>query len=177
MIDQAHRALGHAVRWLLLAMVLIGAFNAVARYAGRYVGVNLSSNAFLEAQWYLFAAVFLLAAPYTLLEDRHVRVDVLYGRLGPRARAAIDLAGTLLFLVPFCAIGVWLSYNPVANSWAIWEMSPDPGGLPRYPVKSLLPVGLALLGLQGLAMVPRYVAALRTPPPSEATEAPAEGGA
>lgn len=161
MIDRFHTALGHAVRWLVLLMVLIGAFNAVARYAGRFVGVNLSSNAFLEAQWYLFAAVFLLAAPYTLVADRHVRVDVLYGRLSPRARAGIDLAGTLLFLIPFCAAGVWLAWPSVSNSWAVFEQSSDPGGLPRYPVKTLLPVALALLVLQGVAQVPRHLSVLR----------------
>lgn len=162
MVDRVHTVLGHGVRWLVLAMVLIGAFNAVARYAGRYVGINLSSNALLEAQWYLFAAVFLLAAPYTLLQDRHVRVDVLYGRLSPRAKAGIDLAGTLLFLVPFCAVGLWLSWPSVSNSWAVLEQSSDPGGLPRYPVKTLLPVALILLGIQGLALVPRLVRTLRS---------------
>lgn len=161
MVDRVHTALGRAVSWLVLVMVLIGAFNAVARYAGRFVGTNLSSNGFLEAQWYLFAAVFLLAAPYTLVADRHVRVDVLYGRLSERAKAGIDLAGTLLFLVPFCALGLYLCWPSVSNSWAVLEQSSDPGGLPRYPVKTLLPVALALLGLQGVAMVPRLVRRLR----------------
>lgn len=159
-VDRVHTALGHGVRWLVLAMVLIGAFNAVARYAGRYVGVNLSSNALLEAQWYLFAAVFLLAAPYTLAAGRHVRVDVLYGRLSPRARAGIDLAGTVLFLLPFCVFGVWVSGPSVLNSWSILEQSPDPGGLPRFPVKTLLPVALVLLGLQGLAQIPGHLVAV-----------------
>ena len=163
MVDRAHTALGHAVRWLVLVMVLIGAFNAVARYAGRFVGTNLSSNGFLEAQWYLFAAVFLLAAPYTLVQNRHVRVDVLYGRLSPRAQAAIDLAGTVLFLLPFCVAGVVLAWPSVANSWATQEMSSDPGGLPRFPVKTLVPIAFSLLGLQGLAMIPRYISALRAP--------------
>ncbi len=165
MLDGATTRLGHAVRWLVLAMVLIGAFNAVARYLGRFVGVNLSSNGFLEAQWYLFAAVFLLAAPYTLLVDRHVRVDVVYGRLAPARQAAIDVVGTLLFLIPFCAVSVALSLPSVSESWSILEQSPDPGGLPRYPVKTLLPVAMAWLGLQGLAMLPRRIRALRAPRP------------
>ena len=157
MIDRLSTGIGHAVRWLVLLMVLVGAFNAVARYAGKYVGVNLSSNALLESQWYLFAAVFLLAAPYTLLADRHVRVDVLYGRLSERGKKIVDVAGTLLFLLPLCVFGLWVSWPSVSNSWAIWEKSSDPGGLPRYPVKTLLPVGLALLLLQGLSEVAKRV--------------------
>jgi TRAP-type mannitol/chloroaromatic compound transport system permease small subunit len=92
---------GRAVRWLVAVMVLVGAFNAVARYLGRGTGVNLSSNAYIELQWYLFSIVFLLGVSYALKHDAHVRVDVLYGRLGPRGRAWIDLLGTVLFLIPF----------------------------------------------------------------------------
>ncbi|MBX2800394.1 MAG: TRAP transporter small permease subunit [Myxococcales bacterium] len=160
-VSRAHTWLGHGVRWLVLVMVLVGSFNAVARYLGRYIGTNLSSNGFLEAQWYLFAAVFLLAAPYTLLADRHVRVDVLYGRASPRTKAAIDLAGTVLFLLPFCVFGAWGSAEWVANSWAVFEQSPNTGGLPRYPVKTLIPVAFVALGLQGLALIPGYVTTLR----------------
>ncbi len=161
MIDRLSARVGHAVRWLVLLMVLVGAFNAVARYSGRFVGVNLSSNALLEAQWYLFAAVFLLAAPYALVVDRHVRVDVLYGRLTARGRAWVDLVGTLVFLVPFCLFGLYVTVPSVANSWAIWEQSSDPGGLPRYPVKTLVPLALALLLLQGLAEAGKRVRTLR----------------
>ena len=161
LVDRLSTWVGHSVRWLVLLMVLLGAFNAVARYSGRFVGVNLSSNALLEGQWYLFAAVFLLGAPYALVTDRHVRVDVLYGRLSERGKAGIDLVGTLLFLLPFCVFGLWVSWPSVANSWSIWEQSSDPGGLPRYPVKTLLPLALALLLLQGASLALQKVARLR----------------
>jgi TRAP-type mannitol/chloroaromatic compound transport system permease small subunit len=160
-VERLNEVVGRAASWLLLLMVALGALNAVARYGGRWAGVNLSSNALLEAQWYLFAAVFLLAAPATLAADRHVRVDVLYGRLTPRGQAAIDVAGTLLFLLPLCAFAVAASWPSVRDSWAILEQSSDPGGLPRYPVKTLVPVAFTLLALQGLAQLPPRIAALR----------------
>lgn len=157
-IDAVTVRLGKAVSWLALLMVLIGAGNAVLRYSGRFVGQNLSSNAFLEAQWYLFSALFLLAAAWTLQQDRHVRVDVLYGRLSPRGKAAIDLAGTILFLLPFCIFATWVSFPSVAESWRLRELSPDPGGLPRYPVKSLLLVALWLLIAQGVSQLCKHLA-------------------
>lgn len=157
-IDAVTVRVGQAVSWLALAMVLIGAGNAVLRYAGRYVGENLSSNALLETQWYLFSALFLLAAAWTLQQDRHVRVDVLYGRLAPRRKAMIDLAGTILFLLPFCAFAVWVTFPSVAESWRLREVSPDPGGLPRYPVKTLLLLSLYLLIAQGLSQLCKHLA-------------------
>lgn len=166
-LESLSAAVGKLTAWLALAMVLIGAFNALARYGGKLLGMDLSSNAYLELQWYLFAALFLLGAAETLRVDAHVRVDVLYGRLAPRARAGIDLAGTLLFLLPFCGFAFWMSLPAVQNSWAIWEQSPDPGGLPRYPIKTLIPVSLALVFLQGVALCLRRMATLRRPPPPQ----------
>ncbi len=151
LIDGITGGLGRVVSWLCLVMVVIGAGNAAARYAGRFVGVNLSSNALLEAQWYLFSATFLLAAADTLRRDAHVRVDVLFGRLSPRGRAAIDAAGILLFLLPFCGFALWVCWPSVAASWAVLEQSPDPGGLPRYPIKSLIIVSFWLLIAQGVS--------------------------
>lgn len=151
-IDQLNAGIGRAVAWLSLAMVLIGAYNAVARYLGRHLGVELSDNAYIEAQWYLFSALFLLGAADTLRTDGHVRVDVLHARLGPRSRALIDLLGTLLLLLPFCAMATYFSLPAVESSWSILEQSPDPGGLPRYPLKTLIPVSFLLLGLQGLSL-------------------------
>lgn len=138
-------------------MIAFGAFNAVARYAGRFAGLSLSSNAFIEAQWYLFAAIFLLAAAYTLKSGRHVRVDVLYGRLPPRGRAVIDVVGYTLFLIPFAGAAILFSWPSVVESWRIREVSPDPGGLPRYPLKTLLIIGFVLLGLQAFAELARSV--------------------
>lgn len=152
-IDDLSRRVGHAVSWLTLVMVLIAAGNAVARYLGRFLGANLSSNTFLEAQWYLFSVVFLLGAAWTLQEDAHVRVDVIYGRLPARGRAAIDLAGGLLFLLPFCVLALWFTVPTVLASWATGEVSPDPGGLARYPIKTVVLVAFVLLALQGVAQI------------------------
>lgn len=164
LIDGFNRRLGSLVAWLTLVMVLIGSFNALARYLGRYVGASLSSNAWLELQWYLFSLVFLLGAAHTLERGAHVRVDVLYGRLSNKARAWIDLFGSLIFLVPFTVFGLWVSWPAVRNSWAIRELSPDPGGLPRWPIKAVILVAFALLMLQGFSEAIKAAARLRSPP-------------
>ncbi|GBD32325.1 hypothetical protein HRbin33_01289 [bacterium HR33] len=160
-IDRLSETVGRAVIWLSLVMVLVGSFNTVARYAGRRFGTELASNAYIELQWYLFSLLFLLGAGYTLKYDRHVRVDVIYARLSERARAWIDLAGTIAFLIPFCVFGLVVSWPAVRNSWAILEGSPDPGGLPRYPIKTMILVSFFLLLLQGLAELVRRIAVLR----------------
>jgi TRAP-type mannitol/chloroaromatic compound transport system permease small subunit len=155
-VDRWNERIGRWVGWLTLGMVLVGAFNAVVRYLGR-----LSSNTYVELQWYLFSVVFLLGAAATLRQGGHVRVDVLYGRLSERARAWIDVVGTVLFLLPFCALMLWLAWPYVARSFAVREGSPDPGGLPRYPIKAMIPVSFALLLLQGLSeLVKRLQVAL-----------------
>lgn len=146
LIDAVNERIGRTVMWLVLAAVLVSSANALSRY-----GLNMSSNAWLEIQWYLFAAIFLLGAGYTLKHNGHVRIDVLYGRFGPRTRAWIDLAGGLLFLLPMALIIAWLGWAGFAESWSIGEMSPDAGGLSRWPVKLLIPVGFALLALQGVS--------------------------
>lgn len=161
-VDRANECIGRTIYWLTLAMVLIGSYNAIVRYLGRYLGINLSSNAYLELQWYLFSIVFLLGAGYTLKHNGHVRVDVVYERLRPRARAWVDLAGGVLFLLPFCVLMLWASWAPVRNSWAILEQSSDPGGLPRYPVKTLIPIAFTLLFLQGLSEIIKQWANLRS---------------
>lgn len=160
-IDRVSARVGRATGWLVLVMVLVGALGAVLRYAGRPLGLHLALNAFSEAQWYLFSAVFLLGAAWALAEDAHVRVDVLYGRLTPRHRALIDLAGTVLFLLPFCALMLWATWPAVTASWAVREVSPDPGGLPRWPIKALVPVAFVLLFVQGLSQAIKATAALR----------------
>ncbi len=150
-IDRMTGALGHVITWLTLVMVLIGAFNAVARYLGRFVGMSLSSNLYLELQWYLFSVVFLLGAGYTLLEDAHVRVDVQYARVSAKTRRWINMLGAALLLTPFCIFVLRVSWPSVVNSWSIREMSPDPGGMPRYPLKALIILAFVLLLLQGLS--------------------------
>jgi len=160
-IDRFNRGLGSVVAWMTLGMVLLGAFNAVARYFDRYTQGGLSSNAYLELQWYLFSLVFLLGAPYALRAGAHVRVDVFYGRLGARSQAWIDLVGALVFLIPFCVFAVWTSWPLVLDSWEVWEQSPDPNGLPRYPIKTAIPVAFALIALQGCSEAIKRVAFLR----------------
>ena len=151
LIDTLSGGLGRVVGWLTLLMVCLGAFNAVARYAGRFTGTNMSSNAYLELQWYMFSLIFLLGAAHTLQRDQHVRVDVLYGQLSTRGKARIDFFGGLLFLIPFCIFGLVMCWPAVRNSWAVWEISPDPDGLPRYPIKTAMLVCFMLLLLQGVS--------------------------
>ena len=162
-IDRLNDRIGSAIQWLALVTVVIGALNAIARYAGRYTGISLSSNAYLDLQWYLFSLIFLMGAAYGLNHDYHVRVDVLYARLGRRARAWIDLIGSTLFLAPFASVMLWVSWGPVANSWAILETSPDPGGLPRYPIKTVILVSFFLLLLQAISQIVKNVAILAEP--------------
>ena len=145
-IDALNEAVGRGVKWLVLAATLISAGNAALRY-----GFGLSSNAWLELQWYLFALIFLLGAGYTLKHNGHVRIDVIYGRLGPRTQAWIDLFGGVLFLLPVAGLMAWFSWSVFAESWAIQEVSADSGGLLRWPIKLALPLGFGLLFLQGLA--------------------------
>jgi TRAP-type mannitol/chloroaromatic compound transport system permease small subunit len=160
-IDGLNDRVYAAIRWLTLAMILVGAYNALARYVTRWTGAPLTSNALFDLQWYMFSVIFLLGAAYGLNRDAHVRVDVVYSRLSLRARAWIDVAGTTLFLIPFCVMMLITSWPAVRNSWIVRETSPDPGGLARYPIKTLILVCFALLLLQAVAVLIKRVAALR----------------
>ena len=131
-------------------MTLLGGCNAILRYIGRFVGSNLTSNAMLEAQWYLFSAVFLLGAGHVLTQEKHVRVDVLYERLPQKYKTYIDIGGTICFVIPLCFFGIWSSWDFVLESWSLQEVSPDAGGLPRYPVKTLVPLSFLLLGIHAI---------------------------
>ena len=159
-IDRISDGIGVLVGWLTLAMILFGAYNAVVRYGGRFVGWKLSSNAYIELQWYLFSLIFLLGASYALRRGAHVRVDVLYGRLRPRQKAWIDAVGTVLFLFPFCGAVLWFSWPAISNSLEVMEQSPDPGGLPRYPIKLVILVAFVLLAIQAVAELIKRVAFL-----------------
>lgn len=172
-IDRISEWTGRIVIWLTLAMVVAGAYNAVVRYLDRFTGLGLSSNTYIELQWYLFSLVFLLGGAYALRHDAHVRVDVVYGRLSARGRAWVDALGAAFLLIPFCVLMLIVAWPSVANSWALREVSPDPGGLPRYPIKTAIPVAFTLLLLQGGAMFVRAVAVLRGhgPQPAEAHDA------
>ena len=160
-IDGLNDKIGAAIRWLVLIMVLVGAINAVVRYSARGLGLSLNLTPATELQWYLFSIIFLLGAAYGLKQDVHVRVDVMYERLSRRGRAWIDLVGSLVFLVPFSILMLWVSWPPVRNSWQVREMSPDPGGLPRYPIKTLILISFALLVLQALSQILKQVEVIR----------------
>ena len=132
-------------------MILIGVWNVVGRYLGNLLQRNLSSNGFIESQWYIFDLIFLLGAAYTLKHNHHVRVDVLYSNWSGKRQALANLLGTLLFLIPFSIMVIWFSWQAILDSWQIWELSPDPGGLPRAPIKSMIIVGFVLLIIQGIS--------------------------
>jgi len=163
-VDRLNEIVYVVIRWLTLAMVLIGAFNAIARYLTRWTGVALSSNAYFDLQWQMFSLIFLFGAAYALRADSHVRVDAVYSRLAPRSRLWIDLVGHILFLIPFCVMLLITTYPAVRNSWAVREASTDPGGLVRYPIKTAILIGAALLLLQAIAEVIKKVAELRGTP-------------
>jgi TRAP-type mannitol/chloroaromatic compound transport system permease small subunit len=146
-IDQLNDRIGRATAWMTTGMVLLTAYDTFMRYGFQRGNIGLQ-----ELEWHLFGAVFLLGAGYTLKEDAHVRVDIFYTRLNERKRAWINLVGSLIALLPFCALVIWSTKAFVLNSWAIREFSPDPGGLPaRYVLKALIPVGFFLVALQGVS--------------------------
>ena len=155
-IDALNERVGRCMLWLILLCTVISAANAIARY-----GFNLSSNAFLEVQWYLYSLVFLGAAGYTLKHDAHVRIDLVVGRLSHRAQAWIDVFGGLFMLLPVCVIIAWFGWNAAIESFRIHEASSDAGGLPRWPIKFVVPAAFLLLILQGLAETVKRVAYLR----------------
>lgn len=155
-IDGFNTWLGRGLPWLILLTVLIAAGNALVRKL-----FQMSSNALLEIQWYLFATVFLLGAGHALLNNAHVRIDILSARLSPRARNWIDIAGIILFLIPFCLMLIWMSWPLAVNAWSSGEMSQNAGGLPRWPTWLLLPAGFGLLLLQAISELIKRIAFLR----------------
>ncbi len=155
-IDAINERIGRAVLWLVLASTLISAGNAVVRKA-----FNASSNAYLEIQWYLFAAVFLLAAGYTLLHNEHVRIDAVSQRWSRRTQIWVDVVGLLVFVLPLCAWVVIQSWPLVARAYTSGEVSTNAGGLIRWPVYALMPAGFLLLGLQAFSELVKRIAFLR----------------
>lgn len=155
-IDSMNLLVGRSVYWLILVMVLISAGNAVSRYA-----LNLSSNAWLEIQWYLFSAVFLLCSGYALQLNQHVRIDIVVGGFSKRVHAWIDIFGTLFFLLPMAITIMWLSWPVFVETYTRHEVSTNAGGLIIWPARLLVPVGFALLILQGLSELLKRVAFLR----------------
>ena len=155
LIDRLNEFVGRWVSWLVLAAVLISAANAIVRKA-----FNSSSNAFLEIQWYLFAAVFLLGAGYTMLRQEHVKIDVVLHRFAKRTQIKVEIFGILVFLMPFVVTVIVLAWPLVTRAYISGEMSSNAGGLIRWPVFALVPLGFGLLGLQGLSELIKRLAFL-----------------
>jgi len=152
-IDALTTAVGRVMFWLVLVMVLIGAFNVVTRYVGRSLGVSLGGTLYIALQTQLFNLIFLLGAAYVFNQDGHVRVDILYASASKRVRAWIDIFGTLIFLFPFCALGLYLSWGYVGRSWQQGEVNPNAGGFPVYPIKTVILIGFGMLILQGISEI------------------------
>jgi TRAP-type mannitol/chloroaromatic compound transport system permease small subunit len=155
-IDWVSEKIGAVIIWLVLAAVVISAVNAVIRKV-----FNIGSNAWLETQWYLFAAVFMLGAGYTFLHNAHVRIDFISTRLTPRTRNVIDIVGIVAFLAPLCWLLIDLSWPLFINAWNSGEMSQNAGGLVRWPVYLMIPAGMALLLAQAMSELIKRVAFLR----------------
>ena len=154
-VDWLNTQIGKHIIWLILASTLISAVNAIVRKT-----LNVSSNAYLEVQWYLFAATFLLAAGYTLLNGDHVRIDVVAGRLSRRTQIWMDVFGFICFLMPVCIAILWCSIPFFLNGYRSGEMSSNAGGLLRWPVFLMMPLGFGLLMLQGLSELIKRIAFL-----------------
>jgi TRAP-type mannitol/chloroaromatic compound transport system permease small subunit len=169
LIDALNNRVGHIVYWAILAAVLISAANALVRKI-----FNTSSNAFLEIQWYLFSAVFLLCAGYALLHNQHVRIDVVVGRFSKRTLAWIDVFGTILFLLPMAILILWLSWPVFVRAYVSGEVSTNAGGLILWPARLLVPIGFLLLVLQGFSELVKRLAFLRglIPDPNEKADSP-----
>jgi TRAP-type mannitol/chloroaromatic compound transport system permease small subunit len=167
-IDNFTEKLGGIATFLVLLVVVVGFYNVAARYLGRFVGRQLSSNALIEIQWYIYSLIFFLGFAYVLKHDVNVRVDFLYAKWSPRTKAWVDLIGSILFLVVFCVMGIYVTITPVLFSWGrlpnggwgTWELSPDPNGLPRAPIKTMIIVAFVTLLLQTFAQIIKYIAIL-----------------
>jgi TRAP-type mannitol/chloroaromatic compound transport system permease small subunit len=163
-MDRTSERIGHTIYWLVLAAVLISCVNAIIRKA-----FNWSSNSLLEIQWYLFSAIFLFCAGYTLLRNQHVRIDVVSGRLSKRTQAWIDILGTVFFLLPLAIMVMYLSWPVFVQAYQRHEVSTNAGGLIIWPARLLVPIGFLLLAAQGISELIKRVAFLKRliPDPSE----------
>lgn len=169
-IDTINERIGRITTWLILIVVMISAGNAISRYA-----FDISSNAFLEIQWYLFSAIFLLCSAYVLKRNEHIRIDVIAGRLSDRAQNWIDVFGILVFLLPMVLLVTYLSWPAFIDAWDSGEMSANPGGLIRWPVRLMLPVGFAMLTLQAVSELIKRIAFLSGTGPNPLEKAHSPG--
>ncbi|PSB57979.1 C4-dicarboxylate ABC transporter substrate-binding protein [Chroococcidiopsis cubana CCALA 043] len=168
-IDTVSNTIGRLSSWMVVLTISVGFYNVTARYLGRLIGLKLSSNAPLELQWYLFSFMFFFGFPYILKQAANVRVDFLYTNWSEKRRALVDFLGTVFFLIPFCVLGIWVSFNPVLQSWGLlpdgtwgsWEVSSDADGLPRSPIKTMLIVAFIGLLAQAISQAIKYLAILK----------------
>jgi TRAP-type mannitol/chloroaromatic compound transport system permease small subunit len=171
LIDTITEFIGKSVSWLILAAVLVSAGNAIIRKI-----FNMSSNAWLEAQWYLFGAAFMFAAAYTLSQNEHIRIDVVYGQFSRRVQHWIDLLGHLLFLMPFVLLVLYYLFPYVKMSYVSGEVSSSAGGLIIWPAKAILLFGFLLLAFQGVSEIIKKIAIMtgnmEDPTPYVPTHAP-----
>jgi TRAP-type mannitol/chloroaromatic compound transport system permease small subunit len=167
-IDAFIELIGTAATWIVTLLLAVGIYNVVARYVGKYIGVNLASNTFIEGQWYLFSIVFFLGFAFILKRNAHVRVDFLYSKWNAKRRAWVNLLGTLLFLLPFSILGIIVTWPRVVRSWGLlpngrwttWELSSDPGGLPRAPIRSMIIIAFVLLIIQAISDIIKHTAVI-----------------
>ncbi|MCA9934572.1 MAG: TRAP transporter small permease subunit [Ardenticatenaceae bacterium] len=168
-VDALSERLGTISMYLVIITVFIGFSNVLLRYLGRFVGQRLTSNLFIELQWYLYSLVFFFGFAYILKNGINVRVDFWYAEQSAKVKAWIDLVGHLVSLIPFCIIGLWVTVSPVLKSWGLhpdgswgtWELSPDPSGLPRAPIKTMIILAFFSLLLQSIAELIKLIAILR----------------
>lgn len=168
-IDRFTNIIGNLSNWLVIITIAIGFYNVLVRYIGRFIGLQLSSNGLIELQWYLFSLIFFFGFAYILQHGENVRVDFLYSNWSEKRKALVDFLGTVLVLIPFCLIGIWVTLNPVLQSWGrlpdgswgTWEISSDASGLPRAPIKTMIIVAFVLLLVQAISQAIKYFAILR----------------
>lgn len=168
-VDKISEFFGAISMYIVVITFIVGFLNVVLRYTGEVVGQRLTSNVFIELQWYLYSLIFFLGFAYILKNGINVRVDFWFAEQSKKLQAKIDLVGHFIALIPFCLLALWATWNPVLRSWGLrpdgswgtWEMSPDPNGLPRAPIKSMIIIAFVLLLLQAIAEVIKLIAILR----------------
>jgi TRAP-type mannitol/chloroaromatic compound transport system permease small subunit len=169
LVDALTERLGSISMYLVIVTIFIGFSNVFLRYVGQLIQQRLTSNLLIELQWYLYSLVFFFGFAYVLKHNINVRVDFWYANFPPKKKAWVDFVGHLLSLLPFCLIALYFTYGPVLTSWGLrpngtwgaWELSPDPNGLPRAPIKSMIIVAFVTLLLQGFAELIKLVAIIR----------------
>lgn len=168
-IDDFSEKLGTISMYLVIVTFFVGFANVLLRYVGRFIGIRLTSNLLIELQWYLYSLIFFFGFAYILKHGINVRVDFWFANLNKKTQAWIDFIGHIISLIPFCLLGIWVTWNPILASWGLrsdgtwgaWEMSPDPSGLPRAPIKSMVLLAFISLLLQGISEMIKLYAILR----------------